>query len=153
MFPPRLKQLASPSTTRRRISLRVGEGGNIFFDVAARRAGRANPNLRCALMALTRTPQQDSGQPPSCSCLPVQTFSAGSSCKLLTKSAVFKSPGGGGTLVCTGDEASNSTWVSVRVCVCERDTRWNVFSGVLGLMIHLFAFLSFHLFFIIVSTL
>lgn len=151
MFPPRLKQLASPSTTRRRISLRVGEGGKYsFFDVAARRAGRANPNLRCALMALTRTPQQDSGQPPSCSCSPVQTFSAGSSCKLLTKSAVFKSPSGGGTLVCTGDEASNSTWVSVRVFV--RETRWNVFSGVLGLMIHLFPFLSFHLFFIIIST-
>lgn len=88
--------------------------------VVARHAGRANPNLRCALMALTRTPQLDSEQSPSCSCSTVQTFSAGSSCKLLTKSAVFKSPGGGGTLVCTGDEASNSTWVSVCSHVCSK---------------------------------
>ncbi|AWP07956.1 putative E3 ubiquitin-protein ligase RFWD3 [Scophthalmus maximus] len=75
------------------------------------RPGRSNPSLRCVLMALNRTPQQDSSQLPSCSCSPVQTFSAGSSCKLLTKNAVFKSPGGGGTLVCAGDEATNSTMV------------------------------------------
>ncbi|XP_044048245.1 E3 ubiquitin-protein ligase RFWD3 [Siniperca chuatsi] len=75
------------------------------------RPGRSNPSLRCVLMALNRTPQQDSSQLPSCSCSPVQTFSAGSSCKLLTKNAVFRSPGGGGTLVCAGDEASNSTMV------------------------------------------
>ncbi|XP_071315411.1 E3 ubiquitin-protein ligase rfwd3.S isoform X2 [Trachinotus anak] len=75
------------------------------------RPGRSNPSLRCVLMALNRTPQQDSTQLPSCSCSPVQTFSAGSSCKLLTKNAVFKSPDGGGTLVCAGDEASNSTMV------------------------------------------
>lgn len=82
-------------------------------------AGRSNPSLRCVLMALNRTPQQDSSQLPSCSCSPVQTFSAGSSCKLLTKNAVFRSPDGGGTLVCAGDEASNSTMVSpVGVCVC-----------------------------------
>uniref|UniRef100_A0A3Q3XF17 RING-type E3 ubiquitin transferase n=1 Tax=Mola mola TaxID=94237 RepID=A0A3Q3XF17_MOLML len=72
---------------------------------------RSNPSLRCVLMALNRTPQQDSSQLPSCSCSPVQTFSAGSSCKLLTKNAIFKSPEGGGTLVCAGDEASNSTMV------------------------------------------
>ncbi|XP_034391551.1 E3 ubiquitin-protein ligase RFWD3 isoform X2 [Cyclopterus lumpus] len=75
------------------------------------RPGRSNPSLRCVLMALTRTPQQDSAQLPSCSCSPVQTFGAGSSCKLLTKNAVFRSPDGGGTLVCAGDEASNSTLV------------------------------------------
>ncbi|XP_029379687.1 E3 ubiquitin-protein ligase RFWD3 isoform X2 [Echeneis naucrates] len=75
------------------------------------RPGRANPSLRCVLMSLNRTPQQDSTQLPSCSCSPVQTFSAGSSCKLLTKNAVFRSPDGGGTLVCAGDEASNSTMV------------------------------------------
>lgn len=75
------------------------------------RPGRSNPSLRCVLMALNRTPQQDSSQLPSCSCSPVQTFSAGPSCKLLTKNAVFKSPDGGGTLVCAGDEASNSTIV------------------------------------------
>ncbi|XP_060892142.1 E3 ubiquitin-protein ligase RFWD3 [Labrus mixtus] len=75
------------------------------------RPGRSNPSLRCVLMALNRTPQQDSSQLPSCSCSPVQTFSAGPSCKLLTKNAVFKSPDGSGTLVCAGDEASNSTIV------------------------------------------
>ncbi|XP_070687530.1 E3 ubiquitin-protein ligase rfwd3.L isoform X2 [Pempheris klunzingeri] len=75
------------------------------------RPGRSHPSLRCVLMSLTRTPQQDSSQLPSCSCSPVQTFSAGSSCKLLTKNAVFKSPDGGGMLVCAGDEASNSTMV------------------------------------------
>ncbi|XP_051237870.1 E3 ubiquitin-protein ligase RFWD3 [Dicentrarchus labrax] len=75
------------------------------------RPGRSNPSLRCVLMALNRTPQQDSSQLPSCSCSPVQTFSAGSSCKLLTKNAVFRSPDGGGTLICAGDEASNSTMV------------------------------------------
>lgn len=75
------------------------------------RPGRSNPSLRCVLMALNRTPQQDSSQLPSCSCSPVQTFNAGPSCKLLTKNAVFKSPDGEGTLVCAGDEASNSTIV------------------------------------------
>ncbi|KAA8590434.1 hypothetical protein FQN60_014368 [Etheostoma spectabile] len=81
--------------------------------------GRSNPSLRCVLMALNRTPQQDSSQLPSCSCAPVQTFSAGSSCKLLTKNAVFKRPDGGGTLVCAGDEASNSTMVSLPKVVME----------------------------------
>uniref|UniRef100_A0A672YA15 RING-type E3 ubiquitin transferase n=2 Tax=Sphaeramia orbicularis TaxID=375764 RepID=A0A672YA15_9TELE len=75
------------------------------------RPGRSNPSLRCVLMALNRTPQQDSSQLPVCSSSPVQTFNAGSSCKLLTKNAVFKSPDGGGMLVCAGDEASNSTLV------------------------------------------
>uniref|UniRef100_A0A3Q1JNM2 RING-type E3 ubiquitin transferase n=1 Tax=Anabas testudineus TaxID=64144 RepID=A0A3Q1JNM2_ANATE len=75
------------------------------------RPGRSNPSLRCVLMALNRPPQQDSDQMPSCSCFPVQTFSAGSSCKLLTKNAVFRSPDRGGTLVCAGDEATNSTMV------------------------------------------
>ncbi|XP_077939191.1 E3 ubiquitin-protein ligase rfwd3.S isoform X1 [Gasterosteus aculeatus] len=75
------------------------------------RPGRSHPRLRCVLMALTRTPQQDSAQLPSCSYSPVQTFGAGSSCKVLTKNAVFKSPQGGGTLVAAGDEASNSTMV------------------------------------------
>ncbi len=74
--------------------------------------GRANPSLRCVLMELSRTPQTDSSQPPVCSCSPVQTFIAGSSCKLLTKNTVFKSPAGeGATLVCAGDEATNSTMV------------------------------------------
>lgn len=77
-------------------------------------AGRSNPSLRCVLMALTRTPLQDedASQLPSCSCTSVQTFNAGSSCKLLTKNAVFRSPDGTGSLVCAGDEASSSTMVS-----------------------------------------
>ncbi|XP_016388235.1 E3 ubiquitin-protein ligase RFWD3 [Sinocyclocheilus rhinocerous] len=76
------------------------------------RPGRANPSLRCVLMELSWTPQTDSRQPPVCSCSPVQTFTAGSSCKLLTKNAVFKRPAGeGATLVCAGDEATNSTMV------------------------------------------
>eukprot|EP00063_Salmo_salar_P005173 XP_013980008.1 PREDICTED: E3 ubiquitin-protein ligase RFWD3-like isoform X2 [Salmo salar] len=76
------------------------------------RPGRSKPLLRCVLMELNRTPQQDAAQEPSCSCYPVQTFSAGSSCKLLTKNAVFRSPAGeGSTLVCAGDEATNSTMV------------------------------------------
>ncbi|CDQ72703.1 unnamed protein product [Oncorhynchus mykiss] len=74
--------------------------------------GRSKPSLRCVLMELNRTPQQDAAQEPSCSCYPVQTFSAGSSCKLLTKNAVFRSPAGeGSTLVCAGDEATNSIMV------------------------------------------
>ncbi|KAK7891080.1 hypothetical protein WMY93_023043 [Mugilogobius chulae] len=81
--------------------------------------GRSNPTLRCVLMALNRTPQQDSSEAPVCSCTPVQTFYAGTSCKLLTKNSVFKSPEGSGTLVCAGDEASNSTMV------------WDAGSGVL----------------------
>lgn len=83
------------------------------------RPGRSNPTLRCVLMALNRTPQGDSSDTPVCSCSPVQTFSAGTSCKLLTKNSVFRSPEGSGTLVCAGDEASNSTMV------------WNAGSGVL----------------------
>ncbi|CAL8360764.1 unnamed protein product [Lota lota] len=75
------------------------------------RPGRSNPSLRCVLMELTRAPQLDSHHIPACSCSPVQTFNAGSSCKLLTKNAVFPSPAGGAMLVCAGDEASNSTMV------------------------------------------
>ncbi|XP_057692310.1 E3 ubiquitin-protein ligase RFWD3 [Corythoichthys intestinalis] len=75
------------------------------------RAGRAHPTVRCVLMALTRTPPLEEGEPPSCSCSSVQTFNAGSSCKLLTKNAVFARPHGGGALVCAGDEASQSTMV------------------------------------------
>lgn len=83
------------------------------------RPGRSNPTLRCVLMALNRTPQGESSEAPVCSCSPVQSFSAGTSCKLLTKNSVFKSPEGSGTLVCAGDESSNSTMV------------WDAGSGVL----------------------
>lgn len=66
-------------------------------------------------MELNRSPQQDSAQAPVCSCSPVQTFTAGSSSKLLTKNAVFKSPATDSTLVCAGDEGSNSTMVGESV--------------------------------------
>ncbi|XP_036044341.1 E3 ubiquitin-protein ligase RFWD3 isoform X2 [Onychomys torridus] len=50
----------------------------------------------------------DAGE-PVCSCLPVQTFLGGPTCKLLTKNAIFQSPeNDGNLLVCTGDEASKS---------------------------------------------
>lgn len=76
------------------------------------RPGRSNPALRCVLMELNRSPESNNSQLPVCSCSPVQTFTAGSSCKLLTKNAIFKSPAGeGSTLVCAGDESTNSTMV------------------------------------------
>ncbi|XP_060770709.1 E3 ubiquitin-protein ligase RFWD3 [Neoarius graeffei] len=75
------------------------------------RPGRTNPSLRCVLMELNRSAHQDAAQVPVCSCSPVQTFIAGSSSKLLTKNAVFKSPATDSTLVCAGDEGSNSTMV------------------------------------------
>uniref|UniRef100_A0AAY4CC06 RING-type E3 ubiquitin transferase n=1 Tax=Denticeps clupeoides TaxID=299321 RepID=A0AAY4CC06_9TELE len=76
------------------------------------RPGRSNPFLRCVLMELNRTPQLDDTRVPVCSCVPVQTFTAGSCCKLLNKNAVFRNPGKDGSmLVCAGDEASNSTMV------------------------------------------
>ncbi|XP_047210189.1 E3 ubiquitin-protein ligase RFWD3 [Girardinichthys multiradiatus] len=75
------------------------------------RPGRSHQTVRCVLMELTVGPLQDPSQQPSCSCSPLQTFSAGSSCKLLTKNTVFRNPDGRGMLVCAGDEASNSTMV------------------------------------------
>lgn len=79
-------------------------------------SGRTNPSLRCVLMELNRSPHQDSAQDPVCSCSPVQTFTAGSSSKLLTKNAVFKSPANDSTLVCAGDEGSHSTMVGKNTC-------------------------------------
>ncbi|KAK6477256.1 E3 ubiquitin-protein ligase RFWD3 isoform X1 [Huso huso] len=73
------------------------------------RPGKSNPSLRCVLMELSRGRQIDSSKDPPCTCHPVQSFNAGSSCKLLTKNAVFESPArDGAMLVCAGDEASNS---------------------------------------------
>ncbi|XP_077599058.1 E3 ubiquitin-protein ligase rfwd3.S-like isoform X1 [Stigmatopora nigra] len=99
------------------LPLEVGSCTGIQVETESRhclvtyRAGRAHPTVRCVLMALTRVPQQDASEPLGCSCLPVQTFNAGSSCKLLTKNAIFASPQGDGALVCAGDEASQSTMV------------------------------------------
>ncbi|KAK1162090.1 E3 ubiquitin-protein ligase RFWD3-like [Acipenser oxyrinchus oxyrinchus] len=73
------------------------------------RPGKSNPSLRCVLMELSRGRQINSSEDPPCTCHPVQSFNAGSSCKLLTKNAVFESPARDGSmLVCAGDEASNS---------------------------------------------
>lgn len=67
--------------------------------------GRANPSLRCVLMEMNRVGQ-------ACSCVPVQTFTAGASSKMLTKNSIFKNPGNDNSmLVCAGDEASQSTMV------------------------------------------
>ncbi|XP_063053426.1 E3 ubiquitin-protein ligase RFWD3 [Engraulis encrasicolus] len=68
------------------------------------RPGRSNPALRCVLVEMTR---DDS----TCSCSPVQTFTAGCSSKMLTKNSIFKHPLTDKTLVCAGDEASASTMV------------------------------------------
>ncbi|KAF3855357.1 hypothetical protein F7725_023412, partial [Dissostichus mawsoni] len=45
-------------------------------------------------MSLTRTPQQDSSALPQVSVSPLQSFSAGPSCKLLTKNAVWDASSG-----------------------------------------------------------
>ncbi|XP_051787501.1 E3 ubiquitin-protein ligase RFWD3 [Erpetoichthys calabaricus] len=76
------------------------------------RPGKSSLFLRCVLMELNRVVQQDSLDDPACTCQPIQTFNAGSCCKLLTKNALFESPAKDGSmLVCAGDEASNSAMV------------------------------------------
>lgn len=64
-------------------------------------------------MELTCTPLTEASEDVVCSSNPVQTFSAGPTCKLLTKNAIFQSPEEDGSIfVCAGDEASNSAMVS-----------------------------------------
>ncbi|KAM4614149.1 E3 ubiquitin-protein ligase RFWD3 [Discoglossus pictus] len=73
------------------------------------RPGKTHNYMRCVMMELTSNRLMDSEEEYSCSCYPVQTFNAGSTCKLLTKNAIFQSPERDGSiLVCAGDEASNS---------------------------------------------
>ncbi|OCT84656.1 E3 ubiquitin-protein ligase RFWD3 [Xenopus laevis] len=73
------------------------------------RPGKNYNFVRGVMMELTSNRLNDSEDEYSCSCYPVQTFNAGSTCKLLTKNAIFQSPERDGTvLVCAGDEASNS---------------------------------------------
>ncbi|XP_054633730.1 E3 ubiquitin-protein ligase RFWD3 isoform X2 [Dunckerocampus dactyliophorus] len=111
------EQVAESTYKPHMLPLESGGCTDIQVDTESRhclvtyRPGRFNPTLRCVLMALTRTPLEDLNQPPSCSCSPVQTFNAGTSCKFLTKNAIFNSPDGDGALVCAGDEASNSMMV------------------------------------------
>lgn len=74
------------------------------------------------MMELTCTPLTEGSEDVVCSSNPVQTFSAGPACKLLTKNAIFQSPEDDGSVfVCAGDEASNSALV----CLAP-------FSGVYG---------------------
>ncbi|KFV73564.1 E3 ubiquitin-protein ligase RFWD3, partial [Struthio camelus australis] len=77
--------------------------------LATYRPSKNNPCLRCVMMELTCSPLTEASEDVVCSSNPVQTFSAGPTCKLLTKNAIFQSPEEDGSiLVCAGDEASNS---------------------------------------------
>ena len=77
-------------------------------------AGKNNPCVRCVMMELTSSPLTEASEDVVCSSNPVQTFSAGPTCKLLTKNAIFQSPEeDGNVFVCAGDEASNSALVSL----------------------------------------
>ncbi|NXM26784.1 RFWD3 ligase, partial [Oxyruncus cristatus] len=77
--------------------------------LATYRPGKNNPCVRCVMMELTCSPLTEASEDVVCSSNPVQTFSAGPTCKLLTKNAIFQSPEEDGSIfVCAGDEASNS---------------------------------------------
>ncbi|NXK40240.1 RFWD3 ligase, partial [Piprites chloris] len=77
--------------------------------LATYRPGKNNPCVRCVMMELTCSPLTEASEDVVCSSNPVQTFSAGPTCKLLTKNAIFQSPEEDGSVfVCAGDEASNS---------------------------------------------
>ncbi|NWW77717.1 RFWD3 ligase, partial [Climacteris rufus] len=77
--------------------------------LATYRPGKNNPCVRCVMMELTCSPLTEASEDVVCSSNPVQTFSAGPTCKLLTKNAIFQSPEDDGSVfVCAGDEASNS---------------------------------------------
>ncbi|NXU40986.1 RFWD3 ligase, partial [Drymodes brunneopygia] len=77
--------------------------------LATYRPGKNNPCMRCVMMELTCSPLTEGSEDVVCSSNPVQTFSAGPTCKLLTKNAIFQSPEDNGSVfVCAGDEASNS---------------------------------------------
>ncbi|NXK87187.1 RFWD3 ligase, partial [Formicarius rufipectus] len=77
--------------------------------LATYRPGKNNPCVRCVMMELTCSPLTEASEDVICSSNPVQTFSAGPTCKLLTKNAIFQSPEDDGSVfVCAGDEASNS---------------------------------------------
>ncbi|NXN87195.1 RFWD3 ligase, partial [Bombycilla garrulus] len=77
--------------------------------LATYRPGKNNPCVRCVMMELTCSPLTEGSEDVVCSSNPVQTFTAGPTCKLLTKNAIFQSPEDDGSVfVCAGDEASNS---------------------------------------------
>ncbi|NWZ52273.1 RFWD3 ligase, partial [Haliaeetus albicilla] len=77
--------------------------------LATYRPSKNNPCVRCVMMELTCSPLTEASEDVVYSSNPVQTFSAGPTCKLLTKNAIFQSPEEDGSIfVCAGDEASNS---------------------------------------------
>ncbi|KFQ13272.1 E3 ubiquitin-protein ligase RFWD3, partial [Leptosomus discolor] len=77
--------------------------------LATYRPSKNNPCVRCVMMELTCSPLTEASEDVVCSSNAVQTFSAGPTCKLLTKNAIFQSPEEDGSVfVCAGDEASNS---------------------------------------------
>ncbi|KFZ61489.1 E3 ubiquitin-protein ligase RFWD3, partial [Podiceps cristatus] len=77
--------------------------------LATYRPCKNNPCVRCVMMELTCSPLTEASEDVVCSSNPVQTFSAGPTCTLLTKNAIFQSPEEDGSVfVCAGDEASNS---------------------------------------------
>ncbi|NWS76191.1 RFWD3 ligase, partial [Crotophaga sulcirostris] len=77
--------------------------------LATYRPSKNNPCVRCVMMELTCSPLTEASEDVVCSSNPIQTFSVGPTCKLLTKNAIFQSPEGDGSVfVCAGDEASNS---------------------------------------------
>uniref|UniRef100_A0A663DUG4 RING-type E3 ubiquitin transferase n=2 Tax=Aquila chrysaetos chrysaetos TaxID=223781 RepID=A0A663DUG4_AQUCH len=77
--------------------------------LATYRPSKNNPCVRCVMMELTCSPLTEASEDVVYSSNPVQTFSAGPTCKLLTKNAIFQSPEEDGSVfVCAGDEASNS---------------------------------------------
>ncbi|XP_058011604.1 E3 ubiquitin-protein ligase RFWD3 isoform X2 [Ahaetulla prasina] len=77
--------------------------------LATFRPNRNNNCLQCVVMELTSIQLTDRDDEIVCSCNPIQTLTAGPTCKLLTKNAIFQSPEDDGSiLVCAGDEASNS---------------------------------------------
>eukprot|EP00073_Rattus_norvegicus_P055862 XP_341691.7 PREDICTED: E3 ubiquitin-protein ligase RFWD3 isoform X1 [Rattus norvegicus] len=80
------------------------------------RPDKSHNTVRTVLLEMSYR-LDDAGEPVR-SCLPVQTFLGGPTCKLLTKSAIFQSPENDGSVhVCTADEASQSALV------------WNAGSG------------------------
>ncbi|KAM6324886.1 E3 ubiquitin-protein ligase RFWD3 isoform 1-T1 [Podargus strigoides] len=82
--------------------------------LATYRPSKNNPCVRCVMMQLTCSPLTEDSEDVVCSSRPVQTFSTGPTCKLLTKNAIFPSPEEDGSVfVCAGDEASSSALVSL----------------------------------------
>ncbi|XP_068022635.1 E3 ubiquitin-protein ligase RFWD3 [Melanerpes formicivorus] len=73
------------------------------------RPSKSNPCMRCVMVELTCRPLTEGSEDAVWCSNPVQTFSAGPTCKLLTKNAIFQSPEDDGSVfVCAGDQASNS---------------------------------------------